>query len=104
MIGARRKRLLARREQLLLRSTVLRYRMGHQARAWQAPLAVADGVGDSLRWLRANLAWPSAALGLLAVTRPRLVLRWGVRGWAAWRWWRRVQPYAAPALRAWRGG
>lgn len=67
---------MERQRQLLLRSAELRHTLAHQARALQSPLALADRLHAGLHWLRQHPVLPLAALGLLALRRPRRILRW----------------------------
>lgn len=97
MAGARRLRLLVRREVLLQRSTALRGQIGLQAQPWRRPLAWADRARDGLGWLREHPEWPVGAGVALLVMRPKRLLRWTVRGWAVWRLWRRWAPWVQAA-------
>jgi len=78
-----------RREQLLVRSTVLRLQLAREAQVLEAPLAIADKVHLGLRWLWQHPEWPVAGLVVLVVLRPRRAWRWATRAWWAWRLWRR---------------
>lgn len=102
--GAHHRELAARREVLRLRSSLLRDQFAAEARAWEAPLALADRAVDGLRWLRQHPEWPVGAAAALLVARPRRVLRWGARALAAWQLWRRARPYLRTARRWWDGG
>ena len=83
--------LALRQQVLLLRSVELRGRLAADAAVLQRPLALADRVHEGWRWLRANPAAPIAAVVVVAVLRPRRVLRWGLRMWWGWRTLRRLQ-------------
>ncbi|MDH4051323.1 MAG: YqjK-like family protein [Rubrivivax sp.] len=100
-MSPRREALVARREQLLARSAMLRNETALRARAFEGPLSWADWALQSMAWLRHNPAWPAGAVGLLAVVRPRRVWRWTRRGFAAWRLWRRARPYASLLAQGW---
>ena len=76
---------------LLLRSDVLRQRLGEQARGLQPSLAWADRAQAAWQWLRANPQWPLAGAVVLVVMRPRRALRWSTRMFWAWKAVRRVQ-------------
>ncbi len=76
---------------LLLRSDVLRQRLGEQAQVLQQPLAWADRAQAAWRWLRSNPQWPLAGAVALVVLRPRRALRWSARLFWVWRTVRRVQ-------------
>lgn len=87
---------MQRQQQLLLRSAELRNTLAQQARALQAPLALADQLRTGGAWLRRHPVWPLAALGLLLFKRPRRILRWLPRLLAGWQLYLR--------LRDWLGG
>jgi hypothetical protein len=92
------QRELERRQQLLLiRSAELRVTLAHQARALQAPLALADQLRAGAQWLRRHPLWPAAALVLLAWRRPRRILVWVSRLSWGWRLYRRVRHWAQQA-------
>lgn len=96
MIYGRRAAVLAlRQRELLVHSGALRAQLVMDAAVLQRPLAVADRVRDGWRWLRAHPEAPIAALVVLAVLRPRRVLRWGLQVWAGWRTLRRLQRWVA---------
>lgn len=92
-LPSRRRRLAARREELLARSAVLRGQLATQVQAWQAPLALADQAVQGMHWLRRNPQWPLAGAALVVVLRPRLLLRWAGRGFWVWQLWRRLRPH-----------
>ena len=79
-----------RREQLLMRSSALRLQFALEARALEAPLALADRVRDGLGWLRGHPELLAGAVLLLALLRPRQAWRWATRGWWARRLWQRL--------------
>jgi len=83
--------LALRQQVLLLRSVELRGRLAADAAVLQRPLALVDHLHEAWRWLRANPAAPIAAVVVVAVLRPRRVLRWGLRLWWGWRTLRRLQ-------------
>ena len=87
---------MQRQQQLLLRSAALRHTLAQQARALQAPLALADQLRTGGSWLRRHPVLPLAALGLLVFKRPRRILRWLPRLLAGWQLYLR--------LRDWLGG
>lgn len=87
----RAQQLTDRKQQLLIRSAELRIAFGHEARALQAPLAVADQAVAGVQWLRAHPVWPLGSVALLAALRPRRVLGWGARLWWGWRLVRRAR-------------
>ncbi len=75
---------------LLLRSDVLRQRLGEQARVLQPPLVWADRARAAWQWMRNHPQWPLAGAVVLVTLRPRRALRWSVRLYWAWRSVRRV--------------
>ena len=83
--------LRLRQMALVLRSAELRLDLATQGSRLQTPLAVADRVREGFGWLRTHPEAPLAAAVVLAVLRPRRVLRWGMRLWWGWRSWRRLQ-------------
>jgi len=93
--GAAKAPAAQRREQLLIRSTVLRARVAQDARVLEAPLAVADRVRDGVLWLRNHPEWGIGAVVLLVLLKPRAALGWAARGWAAWRVLQRAQRLGA---------
>lgn len=83
--------LAARQQALLARSAALRARWQTDLAALRPPLALADQLRDVWRWLYAHPEWPVGLAVAVAVARPRRVLNWGLRLWAGWQWWRRLQ-------------
>ena len=91
---------IARRQrELLRRSSALRSRLAEQADVLRGPLSLADQARDGWHWLRAHPEWPVGVAVVLVVARPRRSLRWALRLWTAWRFWRRLQDrvLASPA-------
>jgi len=91
--------LLARREQLKLRSARLREQIAQRAQVMRPALHLADRVRAGAGWARGHPAWlalaGAAALGVVAA-RPRRALSLGLKIWSGWRVFQRVRP----ALRA----
>jgi len=88
--------LAERKQQLLIRSAVLRVSLAHQAQVLRGPLAMADTVRNGTQWLRRRPQWPLAALALLALLalrRPRRALRWATRLWWGWHSYQRFQQW-----------
>lgn len=87
--------LQARREELLMRSDLLRNRMSVRARSFQPAFHASDRVAEGVRWMRRNPALVAlagaAVLGALAA-RPGAFVRLGTRAFAAWQMFQRVQP------------
>lgn len=104
MASAREFELMLRRQHLQARNALLRDRLAQQAHVLVAPLALADALGEAWRWLKRHPEVPLAGVAVLALLRPRGVLRWAGRLWWAWGAWRRLQrltshpPAPAPGL------
>ncbi len=96
------QRLWLRRQQLLRQSSELRDRLQAHSAGLVPVLRGADRAWAAGIWLREHPLLPLAAVLLLALRRPRGVLRWARRGWSAWQLWRRVRAAwtRAPALAA----
>lgn len=90
-MNPRQQRLWIRRQELLRQSAELRASLQLHAQGLAPLLRGADRAWVAGIWLRDHPLVPAAALGLLALRRPRAVLRWGRRGWAAWQLVRRVR-------------
>ena len=80
-----------RRQQLLRRSSELRSRLQDHSQCLAPALRGADRAWSAGIWLREHPIVPMAALALLALRRPRGVLRWARRGWAGWQLLRRLR-------------
>jgi len=77
-----------RRTRLLIDAALQRERISQDLQTLQAPLSVVDHGLDALRWLNKHRMAALTAGAALAVTRPRLLLRWARRvliGWQTWR-------------------
>lgn len=88
--------LAARREQLRMRSEMLRQSLALRSRDRLRPaLRLSDRVADGTQWLRQHREWVGVAgaalLGAMAV-RPRALLRLGTHAFAAWQVFQRAQP------------
>ncbi len=86
---SRREELALTRERLLLRSQVLRGEVALQAQALTPWLNAADAGRDAVHWVRAHPEWVAGGVALLLVLRPRVLWRWGMRGWSLWHFTRR---------------
>ena len=90
--------LLARRDQLRLRSALLREQIAQRAQTLRPALRLADRARAGAGWARRHPAWLAAAggaaLGVLA-TRPKRALALALRAWSAWRVLRRFKPALA---------
>ncbi len=76
MSDASRDELLRRREQLLLRSSVLRNDWSRQVQALRTPLHRADQVRDGAHWLLQHPEWPIGVALVILVLRPGRTMRW----------------------------
>ena len=99
MSRRRERLLLARRQELMVESAILREHLANHAQGLKRPLRIADSVVEACRWVRLNPLWPAVAVGLFVVLRPRLVVGWGLRALGAWRLWKRIRPFSGPVLR-----
>ena len=77
-----------RRTRLLIEAALQRERIGHDLRTLQAPLSVVDHGVEALRWLNKRRLAALTAGAALAITRPRMLLRWARRGLIGWQTWR----------------
>ncbi len=82
-MNPRQQRLWVRRQELLRQSSELRSSLERHAQGLSPVLTGADRVWAAGVWLREHPLVPAAALALLALRRPRGLLRWAQRGWAA---------------------
>jgi len=99
-MNEQRQRLWLRRQELLRQSGELRVRLERHGRGLAPLWRVADGVCQTALWLRAHPLLPAAALAFLVWRRPRSVLRWGRRGWQAFKWWRRARAVVSQRIAA----
>jgi hypothetical protein len=97
----RRQLLATERALLRVRSGLLRDQLAAEAEGWKNPLAMADRVVDGARWLRQHPEVPVGVVAVLAVTRPRVLLRWAGRGVWAWQLWRRAKPHVRSLQHWW---
>lgn len=89
--------LTRRQQQLRLRSAELRVTLAHQAQDLKIPLAVADQVVTGVQWLRQHPLWPLGTLALLALKRPRRILRWAPRLLGGWQLYLRARDWLGNA-------
>ncbi len=87
--------LAQRRQQLQVRSALLRGRLADDAQVLRTPLALADQVRAGWRWLKTHPQWVGVGVAVMVVWRPRRLAWLGGRLWAGWRLWQR--------LHRWRG-
>lgn len=90
-MNPRQQRLWMRRQQLLRQSSELRVQLQRHSQGLAPVLRGADRAWLAGIWLREHPLVPATALFLLALRRPRGVLRWARRGWAGWQLIRRVR-------------
>ena len=90
-MNPRQQLLWMRRQELLRQSSELRVRLQAHAQGMQPVLRVADRAWATGVWLRDHPLLPAAARLLVALLRPRGLLRWGRRGWSAWQLVRRLR-------------
>ena len=87
--------LLARREQLKMRSDYLRHQLSLKSVRTQPVFRAADRMGEGLNWVKAHpglVAVAGAALLGAVIARPRAFMRLGTRAFAAWQVVQRAQP------------
>lgn len=77
--------LARRREQLVLRSRLLRRQITRELQAVQPALTWVDRLQDAVLWLRGNPLIAAAGSLLLTVWRPRRAASFGMRLWSAWK-------------------
>ncbi len=90
-MNPRQQLLWMRRQALLRQSSDLRARLQAHAQGMQPVLRGADRAWAAGVWLRDHPLVPAAALLLVALRRPRGLLRWGRRGWSAWQLLQRLR-------------
>ena len=80
--------------ELRLHSAELRIKIARDMRALQGPIAVADRVHQAYLWLRERPYWmlggAGGAASVLALLRPRRLLRWTAKGFWAWGLFKRL--------------
>lgn len=92
-----RQTLWMRRAELVQQSGLLRERLVAHGHALAPLFHAAEQARGAAHWVRVHPWVPFAVVGLLVWRRPRRVLRWMWKGWAAWRLYLRLR-------RAWEGG
>jgi hypothetical protein len=92
MTLGRRAELAQRREALLIRSTALRSRLAEDVASLSGVAGLVDTAWAACTWLRRHPLPVASGLGLLALWRPRRLLRLARGVWTGWRWWRRLKP------------
>ena len=77
--------LAARRAELIARAQAQRGQLSRAAAPLRRPLDLADRGLALARYIAARPLLMAAGAAALAVMSPRLFLKWGQRGWLAWR-------------------
>ena len=80
--------LYRRRADLVARSAAQRAGLGEACHAWRLPLALADQGVAAWRFVHKHPVLLVGVGAILALTRPRLALKWFQRGWTLWRVYR----------------
>lgn len=93
-MSSEQERLLQLRQmELRLRSAELRVKLSRDALALRRPLGAADRFYQGYLWLRERPQWLLGGSGglvaVLAVLRPRRLLRWVGKGFWAWQLFKR---------------
>jgi hypothetical protein len=78
-------KLAERRATLVARADSQRDALALAAAPWHKPLALADRGLSIFRHLRQQPALLAGAALAAMLLRPRRILKWGQRGWLAWR-------------------
>lgn len=90
-MNQRRLDLALKKQRLQLASATQRAQIGQHV-AGLAPLfGAADGAGAVLDWVRQRPRWALGGAVVFAALRPRLVWRWGLRGFSLWQLGRRIR-------------
>ncbi len=87
-----------RQQELLIRSTELRYQLHGSLDSLQRPAAWLDQTRAGLIWLYQHPAWPLAGLLLLLLRRPRRIITWSGKLWWLWKTARQLQRWRASLL------
>lgn len=88
------QRLLAlalKKQRLQLASAAQRAQIGQHVADFSPLFGAADGVGAAIRWVGQRPRWVLGAAVVCAALRPRLVWRWGLRGFSLWQLGRRIR-------------
>lgn len=83
--------LALKKQRLVLRSASLRQSLAADSQSLMPVFAAADKVVAGVHWLQERPVVVAAAATLVVLLKPRVVLRWGRRGFFAWRALRAVQ-------------
>lgn len=97
---ADRDELMRRRGELVARSRALREQWGRDAAGLKPAFGVADSLRAGVDWLFRHPEWPIGALVVVAVVRPRRVLKLAGAMWTGYGVYRQVRRFVgAPRLR-----
>ena len=91
------RHLHAHRARLLQRSAALRQRAATELQHMQPALAKGDRLLQAAAWVRRNPMYLVGALAVLAVLRPRAMLRATTRVWSLWQSWQHARRWIARA-------
>ena len=94
--------LLARRDQLKMRSEALRHQLSFQANRTKPVFRAADRMASGMDWVKAHpglVAVVAAALLGAIAARPRAFVRVGSRALATWQIAQRAQPVVRAFMR-----
>ena len=87
--------IAVRRGRLIERIAGQRALLGQQLQPIRSALHTTDqgiaGVRAGVNFVRQRPGLVAAAVALLVILKPRRVLRWGQRGFVAWRTWRTIR-------------
>jgi hypothetical protein len=93
MVCKQEQLLQLRQLELRLRSAELRVKVSHDMRALHGAITLADRVYQGYLWLRERPYWllggAGGAASIVALLRPRRLLRWAAKGFWAWRLFKR---------------
>jgi YqjK-like protein len=78
-------KLAERRAILVAKADSQRDLLEQTAASWRKPLALADQGLSAIHYLRQNPLLLAGTAVVVAVLRPRRILKWTQRGWIAWR-------------------
>ncbi len=98
MMSPRQLELSLRRQRLQLRCAEQRDALVRGAKRLAPAFAAADAVREGVDYLKAHPQWVAALVVVTLLWRPWGVLRWGRRGYLAWRGWRRIRGWLERVL------
>jgi hypothetical protein len=92
--------IVRKREQLLARCDAQREYFASVAVELSGPLKIADGAIAGARYLRDHPLVLGAAVAVVAVVRPRGVLKWSRRAFIVWRAYRAYRTSSEPGIKS----